>query len=159
MEALNLDPRQPRARQLRASEFPEPADVYVCDKCGTDITAHLHRGRAHVWRPLGPSSYVCWGGQKYPSGAAELDELSDWEKRQRLADIGLVVVLLAVLAVFSVLVYFAVARHSIVLFFLLAMAVLFSIPLFPLFISILAIPLEIGASLWRTRVIGVSHSK
>ena len=154
MEALNLNPEQLHTKQLRASEFPEPADVYVCDRCGRDITTHLHRGRAHVQRPLRPSRYVCRCGQKYLSGAVEWDNLSDWEKRQRLGDMGLVIIVSAVLAVFSILVYFAVIRRSIALFAFLAMAVLFLIPLFPLFIAILASPLEIAASLWRTRITG-----
>jgi len=41
MDALNLDPKALSIKQLHASEFPEPADVYVCDKCGRDITSHL----------------------------------------------------------------------------------------------------------------------
>ena len=27
--------------QLPASKFPDFADAYVCDKCGTDITEHV----------------------------------------------------------------------------------------------------------------------
>lgn len=153
MEALNLNPKQLRTKQLRASEFPEPADIYVCDKCGRDITAYLHAGRAHVQQPLGPSRYVCRCGETYLSGATEGDNLSDWEKRHRLADIGLVIILLAGLAVFSILVHVAFTRRSILLFASLGLAVLFSIPLFPLFIAILAMPVEIAASIWRTRVV------
>jgi hypothetical protein len=152
MEALNLNPKQLRTKQLRASKFPEPADVYVCDKCGRDITAYLHAGRAHVQQPLGPSRYACRCGETYLSGATEWDNLSDWEKRHRLADIGLVIILLAGLAVFLILVHVAFTRRSILLFASLALAVLFSIPLFPLFIAILAMPVEIAASIWRTRV-------
>ena len=64
MEALNLDQKQVGTKQLRASQFPEPADVYVCDKCGRDITVHLYSGRAHVQILLRPSRYVCRCGQK-----------------------------------------------------------------------------------------------
>jgi hypothetical protein len=159
MEALNLDPKRPRTRQLRASEFPERADVYVCDKCGRDITAHLYPGSAHVQPPLGPLRYICRCGQKYLSGAAEWDDLGNWEKRHRLGDIGLVIIVSAALAAFSILVHLAVARRSIALFVLLATVILFSAPLFPLLIAILAIPFEIAASLWRTRVIGASYPK
>jgi hypothetical protein len=92
MEAMNLNPKQLCTKQLRASEFPEPADASVCDKWGRDITVYLHRGHAHVRMPLGPSRYVCRCGRKYLSGTAEWDDLSDWDKRQRLPDIGLAVI-------------------------------------------------------------------
>lgn len=154
MEALNLNQKQFGTKQLRASEFPDPADVYVCDKCGRDITAHLHRGRAHVRMPLGPSRYICDCGQKYRSGTAEWDDLSDWDRRQRLADIGLAFIVLAALAGFSILVAFAVTHRRVALLVVLAIAALFSIPLLPLFIAILTSPFEIAASLWRTRISG-----
>lgn len=153
METLNLDRKEVGTKQLRASEFPEPADVYVCDKCGRDITGHLNRGRAHVQTPLGPSTYVCCG-QKYLSGAAEWDDLGDWERRQRLGDVGLAIILSAVLAGFFILVHLAVKHRSLALLVFLAVATLFSIRLFPLFIAILVGPFEIAASLWRTRIIG-----
>jgi hypothetical protein len=142
MEALNLDRKQLSTKQLRASEFPEPADVYVCDNCGREVTAHLHRDRAHVSRPLGPSRYVCRCGQRYLSGAVEWDNLTDWEQRHRLVDVGLAVIVSAALAVFSVLVYFAVTRRSVVLLGFSAITLLFSARLFPLFIAILAFPLK-----------------
>jgi hypothetical protein len=41
----------------------------------------------------------------------------------------------------------------------LAIALLFSLRLFPLFIAMLAIPVEITASLWRTRVMGNTHAE
>jgi hypothetical protein len=76
MQALDLDPKQATVIKRPASEFPDPADVYLCDKCGGDITAHLHRGRAHVRQPLGPVKYVCRCGQAYLSGATELPSKS-----------------------------------------------------------------------------------
>jgi hypothetical protein len=158
MQTLNLNPQQPPSKQLRASEFPELADVYVCDDCGRDITAHLHSGRAHVRQPLGPARYVCRCGQKYQSGAAEWDNLSNWAKRQWLGDVGLALILLAASAVWALLVRYAATHHSIVLFALSAAAVLLSMPLFPLFIALLAVPIEIAASIWRTRGIGEAHS-
>jgi hypothetical protein len=159
MEALNLDSRPP-TKQLPASEFPDhPADVYVCDKCGRDITAHLHRGRAHVRPPLGTTRFTCLCGQRYLSGATEWDYLSDWSKRQWLMDVGPAAILSATLALFSILIYFAALHHSTILFAFLAIALLFSLRLFPLFIAILAVPLEIIASLWRTRVMGNTHAE
>src|SRR5579863_7905493 len=152
METLNLYPIQLPKKELRASEFPEPADVYLCDNCGRDITAHLHCGRAHVSRPLGPSRYVCPCGQKYLSGAVEWDNLSDWEQRHRLVDVWLAVIVFIALALFSFLVYFAITHRSIVLCTFLAVVFLFSVGLVPLFMAILFFPLEIAASLWRTRI-------
>jgi len=157
MDALNLDPKALSIKQLHASEFPEPADVYVCDKCGRDITSHLRRGRAHVRQPLGPSWYVCACGQSYPSGAAEWDDLSDWERRRWSAGVGLAVIVLLLLAVLSVLVYSAIVIRSTALVALSVVAFVCLISLFPLFIAILAVPFQIAASLWRTRIVGASE--
>jgi hypothetical protein len=159
MQALNLNPHQSPAKQLRASEFPELADVYVCDDCGRDITAHLFNGRAHVRQPLGPARYVCSCGQKYLSGAAEWDNLSNWAKRQWLGEVGLALILLTALAVLVLFVRYAVTHHSIIVFVLSATVVLISIPLFPLFVAILGVPFEIAASIWRTRRNVGSHSE
>ena len=147
MDALNLDPKALAIKQLHASEFPEPADVYVCDKCGRDITSHLHRGRAHVRQPLGPSQYVCACGQSYASGAAEWDDLSDWERRRWSADVGLAVMVSVLLAGLSVLVRSAIVIRSTALVALSVVALVCLISLFPLFIAILAVPFQIAASL------------
>ena len=159
MDALNLNPKTLAIKQLNASEFPEPADVYVCDKCDRDITSHLHRGHAHIRQPLGPSRYVCACGQSYPSGSAEWDDLSDWEKRRWLADVRLAVIVLVLLAVLSVLVHSEIVTRSTALVALSVVAFVFLISLFPLFIAILAVPLQIAASLWRTRIVGASRRK
>ena len=157
MDALNLDPKALSIKQLHASEFPEPADVYVCDKCGRDITSHLHRGRAHVRQPLGPSRYVCACGQSYPSGAAEWDDLNDWERRRWLADVGLAVMVLVLLAILSVLVHSAIVTRGTVLVALSLVAFVCLISPFPLFIAVLAVPFQIVASLWRTRTVRASQ--
>jgi hypothetical protein len=66
MQTLNLDPMlSPAPIKRPASQFPERADVYFCDKCRRDITTHLYRGRSHVRQPLGPVRYVCRCGQSY----------------------------------------------------------------------------------------------
>lgn len=148
MEALNLN-----TKRLRASEFPEPADVYLCDKCGRDIAARLRRGQAHSWRPLGPLRYVCPCGQKYLSGAVEWDNLSDWERRQRSGQtFGLVIILSAVLTCFGVLVYFALTRHNPLLLVLSVLAAVPSIAFFGLLAASLLDVFGIAASLWRTRI-------
>jgi hypothetical protein len=82
----------------------------------------------------------------------EWDDLSDWAKRQWLADLGLVIIVLVALALFSILVHRAIAHRSMVLFACLAVTALLALPLFPLLFAILAIPFEIAASVWRTRV-------
>jgi hypothetical protein len=148
MEALNLN-----TKRLRASEFPDPADVYVCDKCGRDITAHLGRGQSHVWRPLGPLRYVCPCGQKYLSGAVEWDNLSDWEKRQRSRQtLGLLIIISAILTGFGIFVYFAVTRHNLLLLLLSALASIPSIVFLGLLVASLFDVFGIAASLWRTRI-------
>jgi hypothetical protein len=123
-----------------------------CDVCGRDITEHLHPGHAHVRTPLGPTRYVCLCGQMYPSGAIEWDDLSGWDKRQRLADVGLAAIASALLVAFVVVVYFAVTIRSVRLFVFVGVVLLFSFPLFPLLIAVLKPPFEIAASIWRTRI-------
>jgi hypothetical protein len=137
-----------------ASEFPEAADVYVCDKCERDITRHLHRGRAHVRPRLGPVRYSCGCGQDYISGATEWDYLSNWEKRQWLRDIPLIFIFFAILAGSVSLVYFAVVRRNVILMALSFAAIPFGIVCFRLFIVMTAIPFQSAASLLRTRAFG-----
>lgn len=154
MQALNLALKQPPVLKRPASEFPEAADVYVCDKCGRDITRHLHHGRAHVRRPLGPVRYSCRCGQVYISGATEWDYLSNWEKRQWLKEVPLIFIFLAILAGCVSLVYFGVARRDVVLIVLSFAAAPVGIVSFRLFIIMSAIPFQIAASLLRTRAFG-----
>ena len=139
-------------KQVPASKFPEPADVYICDRCGRDITAHLHPPQSHSARPFGPLRYTCVCGERYLSGAVEWDNLDKWEKRRRLVDMGLVIILLVLLALFVASLYYGVVHRSVVLLGILGVATLFLCPLFPLFLLILRLPFEILASLWRTRI-------
>jgi hypothetical protein len=150
MQALNLDPKQPPIKRP-ASEFPGRADVYVCDKCGRDITLHLHRGHAHVRQPLGPAKYVCRCGQDYLSGTTEWDYLSDWEKRQWLRDIPLILILFAVLAGYGTVAYLAVVHRAFVMIVLSLIGIPFTVVFLRLFILMSAMPFEIAASLLRTR--------
>jgi lipid-A-disaccharide synthase-like uncharacterized protein len=151
MQALNLDPKQPPVVKRPASEFPEAADVYVCDKCGRDMTRHLYRGRAHVRQPLGPVRYFCCCGQDYLSGATEWDYLSNWEKRQWLKDVPLIFIFFAMLGGCVIVVYFAVVRRNVILFILSFAAVPFGVVSLRLFIVMSALPFQIAASLLRTR--------
>jgi hypothetical protein len=79
MTSLNLS--APHPTTLSASAFPTSADVYLCDKCGRDVTKHLHRGQAHVWKPIDPNRYQCRCGEKYLIGATEWDHLGEWERK------------------------------------------------------------------------------
>jgi len=154
MHLLNLDLQKPPKTQRPASEFPEPADVYVCDKCGRDLTAHLHRGRAHVRQPLGPVRYFCGCGQGYVSGATEWDYLSPWEKQQWLHDVLLALILLLLLSGYGAVVYFALVRRSVLMLGLSVLGAPFAVVFFCLFVLMLAIPFEIAASVLRTRALG-----
>ena len=152
MQLLNLDPKQSPVIKRPASEFPEAADVYLCDKCGRDITAHLYRGRAHVRQPLGPVRYVCRCGQDYLSGATEWDYLSDWEKRQWLWDIPLIFILFAVVAAYGAVAYLAVVHRGFVMIVLSLLGIPFALVFLWLFVLMSAIPFQIVASILRTRV-------
>jgi hypothetical protein len=152
MQSLNLDPKQTVVIKRPASEFPEAADVYLCDKCGRDITAHLYRGRAHLRQPLGPVRYVCPCGQTYLSGATEWDYLSDWEKRQWLMDIPLMFILFALVAAYATVAYFAVVHRGLIMIVVSLAGIPFALVFLWLSILMAAIPFQIAASLFRTRV-------
>lgn len=143
----------PANNSLPASTFPERADEYVCDKCGRDVTKYLHRRRAHVDAPLGPARYRCVCGAEYLSGAVEWAHLSRWERRRRLGIIELsCACLMLLLLMGGLLVFFTVQFRS--CWLLLACAVIL-IPVVVL-VRFSAIELfeliDIGASIWRTRV-------
>jgi len=76
-----------------------------------------------------------------------------------LSDVGLAVIILAAPAAFSILLYRAVLHRNTMLFGCLVVVFLFSVPLFPLFAAIVAMPFEIAASIWRTRVVTGDQSK
>jgi len=89
-----------------ASDFPERANIYVCDNCGRDITKHFRAGQSHVWRPIGPQRYQCSCGKKYLTGAAEWDHLGRWERSCRVRHtLGMGVVFSAMVSVLGFLVY------------------------------------------------------
>ena len=135
--------------------FPEGADdEYVCDKCGRDLTEHLHRGRGHAGIRLGPERYRCICGEAYLSGAVEWDHLGAGERRRR---IGMITTswawLMFPLLIFITLAYLAFQHHSALL---LAAALLAFVPTLVLFLSAACLleVVQIAASLWRTRVGG-----
>lgn len=89
-----------------ASEFPEPADVYLCDSCKREITQFLAPGQSHSWRPMGPERYTCECGQRYLTGAVEWEHLSDWERRRRMAQTHGVAVLFSIMLAVPALIFF-----------------------------------------------------
>src|SRR5215472_3238292 len=104
MSRLNLPARK---SQALASSFPEPADSYICDKCGKDITPHFNVPQSHSWRPLGPERYTCQCGERYLTGAVEWLHLSEWEKQRRLSQtFGLGALLSVMISPLGLLIYF-----------------------------------------------------
>ena len=140
------------ATRVPASRFPEPTDLYFCDSCGRDVTQHLYRGKAHMWRPLGPIWYTCKCGAKYLSGAVEWDDLSQWERKQRAWQLGIAPVILIALAIPAAIAYYGVHARSLIV---LAIFAVLAIPA-PVFAWLLGLTiveaLEIVKSMWRTRV-------
>lgn len=131
---------------LPASSFPSAATTYLCDTCGSDITKHLHHGRAHVWQPMGPQRYRCRCGQSWLSGAVEWDHLGDWERRRRVRDTLAFSVALTVLALIPATATYVILRNwagAIV-----TAAIIVATPA-----MLVAIPfwLSVTASIWRTR--------
>lgn len=154
MQGLNLN------STVAASRFPEPADVYVCDKCGKDITEHLHRGLPHVWRPLGPTRYACVCGAKYVTGAMEWENLSEWERTQRLTQgLGLLVILGLILTLIGALLYFVFNRSGLWLIVLAILSASPAIVCSALFVATALDLMEIVASVFRTRVAGIWRSR
>jgi len=139
--------------RLPASRFPESADVYFCDKCGRDVTRHLYRGRAHVRHPIGPMRYGCACGQTYLTGATEWDYLSDWDKRQWRADVGLAFILFVLLLSPVALGYLAYQRRSIPFLAVFVASLVFAAVFLRLFGLFLLGFADIAWSIWRTRVL------
>jgi hypothetical protein len=103
MAGLNLSQHK---TERFASEFPEPADIYLCDNCKRDITKRLSPGQSQSWRPMGKERYVCSCGQQYLTGAVEWEHLSDWERSRRIKQIhGLGILFSAMLAVPGLILY------------------------------------------------------
>jgi hypothetical protein len=140
--------------RLPASRFPNRAEVYFCDNCGRDVTKNLHHDRAPLWQPLRPIWHVCQCGRKYLSGAAEWDDLTTWERKQRIRQLGIGFVLFALLMIPGTLAYFALTLGSATLLAVLAIALIPSIVVARLLWFTLLDVFEIIASIWRTRVSG-----
>jgi hypothetical protein len=144
-------PSRKTTSQLPASRFPAPAELYFCDNCGRDLTKKLYHDRAPVWQPLRPMWCVCPCGRKYLSGAAEWDDLTTWEREQRIRQLRIGFVLFALLVVPVTLAYFALRYRGAALLAVVGIALIPSILAAKPFGFILLDVYEIVASLWRTR--------
>jgi hypothetical protein len=139
--------------RLPASRFPEPAELYFCDNCGRDLTKNLFRDRAPVWQPLRPMWCVCDCGRKYLSGAAEWDDLSTWEREQRIRQLGIGFVLFALLVIPVTLAYFALRYGGAALLAVVGIALIPSILVAKPFGFVLVDLYEIAVSVCRTRAL------
>jgi hypothetical protein len=145
MSVLNL--LAPNPTTLPASAFPSPADTYVCDKCGTDITKYLRPGQAHVWKPMGPERYLCDCGQKYLTGATEWDHLGDWERKNRIRQtLGIGIFFSVLSSVIGLVGYLILRRSNSALTGALVIAA------FPFLLVHIPFWASVAASMWRTRV-------
>ena len=147
LTSLDLNTAQLPRTQLPASAFPNPADAYVCDKCGRDVTINLHRGQAHVWRPMGPERYQCRCGEKYLSGATEWDHLGDWERRRRIEQtFGLAVLSPIAFSIPGVVACFAMHRSK------AGLVIALLITAFPFVLIQAPFWVGVSTSMWRTRM-------
>jgi hypothetical protein len=137
--------------RLPASRFPAPAEVYFCDHCGRDLTTSLYHDRTPLWQPLRPMWCVCPCGRKYLSGAAEWDDLTSWERKQRIGQLGIGIVLFAILAIPATLAYFALRYGGAALLAVVGIALIPSVLVAKPLWFVLVDLYEIVASIWRTR--------
>jgi hypothetical protein len=139
--------------QLPASRFPDPADLYFCDNCGEDLTKGLYRDQAPLWQPLRPMWCVCQCGCKYLSGGSEWDDLTAWEREQRIAQLSIGFVLFALLVIPVLLAYFALRYGGAALLAIVGIALIPSVlAAKPMGFALLDV-YEIIASIWRTRFV------
>lgn len=150
MDTLKLNPaRTSEGTCLPASQFPEPADLYLCDRCGRDLTNQVYRGRAHVRMPLGRPRFHCACGAQFLSGVTEWDSLHPSDRRRRIRDIYfLALIPLALALCFEGVVWLSARNHTIVRFAVSGLLLLIATPSALYLIS--EIP-EVVGSLWRTR--------
>lgn len=146
-------PTQNTNSRLPATRFPEPAELYFCDNCGRDLTKNLYRDRAPVWQPLRPMWFVCDCGRKYLSGAAEWDDLSTWEREQRVRQLRIGFLLFALLVIPVTLAYFALRYGGAALLAVVGIALIPSVLVAKPFGFVLLDLYEIAVSVWRTRAI------
>lgn len=143
---------------LPASNFPAPADRYVCDDCGRDVTKFFRRRQSsHAWQRLGPVRVACRCGRAYLTGATEWDHLSVRERRKRVRDTFAFSIVFSLMSSvvgggLYVLVQFVVHDSQ------TAFIVGVFIAALPFFLIQIAFWRGVLASLWRTRIAGQTKS-
>ena len=153
MLSLNISAR-PQVT-LPASAFPERANIYVCDKCGRDITKHFRRHQSHVWEPMGPERYQCLCGQKYLTGATEWDHFSARGRRSRIGQTLFVGVLFSMMfSVFGLLVYLFLFAFGLRQGAVVTGLVITALPFCWMQLEFWP---SVVASMWRTRVAAIPH--
>jgi hypothetical protein len=150
MEVLELNTE--RSGRLPASSFPEAAEVYFCDKCGRDLTKHLHRGHRHSGCPLGPPRHKCDCGESYLTGAVEWDHLGNGGRRRRIQFLRLGFVLSLPLILSGTAIYWGFAREYYLLAIVASISLILTVPLFVVFAISLFEVIQIACSIWRTRM-------
>ncbi len=149
MRSLNLFSRP--VTQLPASSFPDRADLYICDKCGRDITKNLRPGHAHAWAAIGPERYACSCGQNYLTGAIEWDHLGEWKRKRRVQDtLVLGIIFSAMSSILGVLAY--VVMHFVYDLQKAALVTGLLIAAVPFVLMQVTFWPNVFASMWRTRV-------
>jgi hypothetical protein len=109
---LSLNPSAPRPVKLSASDFPNKADIYVCDQCGRAITKHFRPRHSHTSAPIGPERYKCLCGKEYLTGATEWDHLGDWERTKRGGDAVDIGILLSAISSLLGLLFYLVLHFA-----------------------------------------------
>ena len=150
MEVLGLNTKC--AGSLPASSFPEAADVYFCDKCGSDLTRHLHRGHAHSGCPLGPPRFECTCGESYLTGAVEWDHLGNLGRRRWVQFLRLGFTFSLPLILSGTAIYWGFAREHYLLAIVALISLILTVPLFVVFAVSLFEAIQIARSIWRTRI-------
>lgn len=136
--------------KLPASAHPERANVYVCDKCGRQITKHLGTVIAHSRPPIGAERYRCKCGSRDLIGAIEWDHMGSVRRGQYFWGTFVVGLLLS----------FSISVFVFLVFLVLHVTTRSDRPAIYVAITITALPFisvhcsfwpRIVASMWRTR--------
>ncbi len=147
MVTLNLSEGRTR---LPASTFPKPADVYLCDSCGRDVTRHFNPRQSHTWYPpIGRERFSCACGHPYLTGAVEWDHLDDRERQRRRQQVyGMGLFFSAGFLIPGLLAYWGLrfAHHPTP-----AVITAWIITTFPAVLLVVPFWFEIAVSMWRTR--------
>lgn len=102
--------------------------------------------------PIGPMRYRCLCGKTYLTGATEWDYLSEWDKRQWRSDAGIAFILLFLIFIPIAFAYAAWHFRNLILLVISVVALIPTVILLRLFVTILLGFVDIVRSIWRTRI-------